>query len=193
MGRPREFDLEEALETAMETFWASGYGATSLGDLMEAMQVHKASLYQAFGNKRSLYLAALERYQFRVRELLGCTLGEAKTAKEGIREWFLLLANRSICADSSKGCFLVNTIVELTPHDQGVRDLTLGHIHSVEKMFRQAIERGQQEGGFRADLNPSIAARFLIFSGFGLYVAGKSLRIAMPPQEVVDVILSALE
>ncbi len=193
MGRPREFDLDQALETAMETFWRRGYEATSLCDLLEAMELHKGSLYQAFGDKRSLYLAALERYQFRIRERLAETFNEAASAKEGIRAWFLRAASRSACKEGSKGCFVVNTIVELTPHDNEVRNLTLSHANTVEDMFKQAVEKGQREGDFRADLDPKIAARYLMCSGFGLFVAGKSLQAPVPPEKLVALVLTALE
>ncbi len=177
----------------METFWRRGYEATSLNDLLDAMELHKGSLYQAFGDKRSLYLAALERYQFRIRERMARTFAEAASAKEGIEAWFLRAANRTACHEGSKGCFVVNTIVELTPHDDAVRELTLAHAHTVEEMFRGAVERGQREGDFRTGLDPKIAARYLMSSAFGFYVAGKSLQAPVAPEALVALVLSALE
>jgi len=61
-GRPREFDLEEALDKAIDVFWRHGYGGTSLSDLTEAMGISRPSLYSAFGNKEQTFKAAVERY-----------------------------------------------------------------------------------------------------------------------------------
>ena len=62
MGRPREFNAEQALEQAMEVFWARGYEATSLQDLIGAMEISKSSFYEAFGSKRELFLSAIGHY-----------------------------------------------------------------------------------------------------------------------------------
>ena len=58
LGRPKEFDRREALEKAMEAFWAKGYEGTSVSDLLEAMGIHRGSMYDTFGDKRSLFLEA---------------------------------------------------------------------------------------------------------------------------------------
>ena len=63
MVRPREFDRDEVLDRAMRVFWEKGYAATSTDDLLAAMNIGRQSLYNAFGDKRRLYLEALERYQ----------------------------------------------------------------------------------------------------------------------------------
>ena len=69
-GRPRSFDCEAALESAMQVFWEKGYDAASLTDLTEAMGINPPSLYAAFGDKERLYLAAVEMYRVkRVDEL----------------------------------------------------------------------------------------------------------------------------
>ncbi len=66
MARPREFDIEEAVEGAMQIFWRQGYGATNLPDLLTAMGLTRGSFYKAFKDKRAVYLAALQRYDEQV-------------------------------------------------------------------------------------------------------------------------------
>ena len=62
VGRPRQFDVDQTLDAAMRAFWARGYEATSMADLMAATGLHKGSLYQAFGDKHALFIEALKRY-----------------------------------------------------------------------------------------------------------------------------------
>src|SRR5262249_22759309 len=79
MARPREFDPDEALARAMDAFWAKGYEGTSLADLVAATGLNKASLYAAFGDKRRLYLAAIERYE---REGIDKTIARLRDAAD---------------------------------------------------------------------------------------------------------------
>src|SRR6185503_5597935 len=69
-GRPRAYDADEALRQARNTFWKKGYSATTLDDLSEATGMNRPSLYGAFGDKRALYLATLERYVVANREAM---------------------------------------------------------------------------------------------------------------------------
>ena len=86
VGRPRQFDEDEVLEAAMEAFWANGYEATSLSQLMEATGLHKGSLYQAFGDKHSLFLAALERYLGNMRRQKNELVAAAATPLDALRD-----------------------------------------------------------------------------------------------------------
>ena len=89
MGRPREFDEDGVLERALHVFWRLGYEATSVTDLMEATGLAKGSLYKAFGDKRSLFLKALDRYLERGRDALRHTLTDAPTVREGLERFTL--------------------------------------------------------------------------------------------------------
>src|ERR1700721_4762124 len=81
MGRPREFDTDAALEKAMRLFWAKGYEGTSVADLTKALGISRPSLYAAFGDKQSLFRAALERYAAGPARYVAAALGKP-TARE---------------------------------------------------------------------------------------------------------------
>ena len=104
-GRPRSFDREAALERAMQVFWRKGYEATSVSDLTRAMDINPPSLYAAFGDKESLYFAALERYERGRREALAAALAQAPSARQAMEQ--LLLAAASELTDAEcRGCML---------------------------------------------------------------------------------------
>src|SRR5210317_1187307 len=85
VGRPRGFDEAKVLDAAMEVFWRKGYESTSLADLLEATGLHKGSLYQAFGDKHTLFISALRRYLEGMRSRKNVLLRETESPLEGIR------------------------------------------------------------------------------------------------------------
>ena len=84
-GRPREFDTDDVLEAAMQCFWSNGYESTSLADLVAATGLHKGSLYQAFGDKHSLFIRSLKRYLSDVRAQKTAMLAAAESPLAGVR------------------------------------------------------------------------------------------------------------
>ncbi len=194
MPRHREFDLDAALDTAMEEFWRCGYEATSLSDLLAAIGIHKGSLYQAFGDKHSLYVAALERYLARARAELSDRLEHAETAREGLILWLRSAAERCACTNARMGCFGVNAIVELAPHDETVREIVARHIASIERIVQGAISRGRRSGEIRSNAPSPRLAKVLVSSVFGLYVRAKAAPYkAREVEEIVATVSKVLD
>lgn len=172
VGRPREFDMDEALDKAMGAFWLNGYEATSLCDLMEATGLQKGSIYKAFGDKHSLFVRALRRYLDIGFERVSNALGSASTATEAIERW--LEMSVGVCSDSKRGCFAVNAAIELAPHDTQVRRILDRHFRRVNGALADAIERGQASGEFRTDVDPCDGAEFLSVFVSGLAASSKT-------------------
>ncbi len=189
MPRFREFDLDTALDAAMERFWQRGYEATSMADLLEAIGIHKGSLYKAFGDKHSLYLAALERYLEQSRGDLSAAFTSAPSAREALGCWLREVAERCVCQQAAaRGCFAVNAVVELAPHDEEVRHVLRQHTVAVEKLVANTIQRGQERGEFSHQQNPIQMARFLATFVFGLSVRAK---VAPLKQKEVNQLVAA--
>ncbi|QDU64065.1 HTH-type transcriptional repressor ComR [Planctomycetes bacterium Pan216] len=167
MARPRGFDIDEALEAAMTAFWEHGYEATSLADLMDAMEIQKGSIYKAFGDKHSLFMRALERYSSSVLKQIGGILGSDLSAREQFEH--LLEGLVEVCDQPSarRGCMAINSIVELAPHDEEVCQMVHNHYQEVERLYANAIRRGQSLNEFRDDLSAEELAEF-----FSIYVSG---------------------
>lgn len=172
MGRPRSFDPDEALERAMQLFWAKGYEATTIADLEAAMGINRFSLYHTFGDKRRLYLAALDRYCGGFGSRLFDDLEHGEEGLEAIRGVFRFFETRARehRGDAARGCFVVNCAVELSDDDPAVARRTKAHVARMEEAFRGALERARARGELHGELDLADAARFLTVATHGLLV-----------------------
>ncbi|MFQ5548442.1 MAG: TetR/AcrR family transcriptional regulator [Woeseia sp.] len=165
VGRPREFDPEIVLDAAMQAFWAKGYEATSLSDLMQATGLHKGSLYQAFGDKHALFIQALKRYLGEMRRQKNKLLAGAATPLDGIRavtHAMLDIADAD-CA-CPKGCMAINALIELAPHDAEVKAVMLDHIDRMRGSVTEAVKHAQEAGQIRTERSAEeITALILTF------------------------------
>jgi TetR/AcrR family transcriptional regulator, transcriptional repressor for nem operon len=154
MVRPREFDREEALDCATRVFWAKGYASTSTEDLLAAMKIGRQSLYNAFGDKRKLYLEALERYQ---RETTAGHLERLNSAASPLGGIEALLLGLIADDDSVRalGCMGVGAVGEF-----GAADPELVTLRSKvgPRLFRRLAER-IREGQACGEVDPTIDAR----------------------------------
>lgn len=119
VGRPREFDEDQALEAAMEAFWQKGYEATSLADLCTCTGLHKGSLYQTFGSKHELFMRALQNYTNRTFSEVASVISESQSPIENIRAVMHKVINQ---ASEQSGCMMMNSLAELAPHDPEVKE-----------------------------------------------------------------------
>lgn len=187
MARPKEFVIEEALEAAMQAFWERGYTATSLSDLTQAMHVQKASLYGTFGDKHQLFLSALTRYQDASFDMIQSIIETPETAREKLE--LLMAWVYEGKAFEQKGCMCVNAQVELAPHDSQVTERLEWHFQRVADLITGVFKTGIENGEFRADLDPQVAASLYMTSMCGMFVASKSLADWMKLREASDLLL----
>ena len=169
MARPREFDIDEALEAAMGAFWARGYEATSLADLMQAMGLQKGSIYKAFGDKHALFLCALQRYLDQRYEAQRETLAKATSPRAALQAWLDRLVEAAPAEGGScRGCLAVNTLIELGPHDEQARRVLEAHFERMRNLLMEQIRRGQELGEIRRDIDAGQCARLLMTMVAGL-------------------------
>lgn len=143
MGRPRSFDEEKVLEAAARCFWARGYEATSIRELSDRMGIGGASLYNAYGDKRTLFAAALEQYcnssmRERIRRIEGGANGVA-----AIEAFFADVIEKTVSDSSRRGCLLVNASLEVAPTDSELSDLISGYFSEIRSFFKRNIELSQ--------------------------------------------------
>lgn len=181
MARPREFDADAALESAMRVFWEKGYDASSMSDLLAAMGIAKGSLYKAFKDKRSVYLASLERYERTMVEPVLAMLRD-KSQGEGLaRVRRLLELAAQPAAANDRGCFLCNAAVDQAQADAQVRAKVLAMTRRIERAIAEALAESAADH--------AEAARRLTALYMGLRVLA---RAGYPPTELEAVISSAL-
>lgn len=174
MARPREFDEAVVLDAAMQCFWSHGYEATSIRELAETMGITGASLYNAFGDKRSLYRQALDRY---VDQSFGDRVRRFEATlppREAIVAFFTEIIDRSVRDKERKGCMLVNSALEVAPHDPEFQQIVAGVLRQVEAFFRRCVEAGQANGAISTAHSPSDMARMLLAMLAGLRVLARA-------------------
>jgi TetR/AcrR family transcriptional regulator, transcriptional repressor for nem operon len=176
-GRPREFDKGEALDAAVECFWARGYEASSVADLLKEMGINRQSAYDTFGDKRSLFLQALSAYADRVGAEMTRILGHGHSPLARVRRFLHALPERA-AANGSKGCLLVNTVTELAPHDPEVRAFTAAVFARLEHKIAATLTEAKAAGELRDGAKPRQLARFLVTVMQGALVAAKTGNVA---------------
>lgn len=160
MSRPKEFDRDAALDRAVELFWSRGFEGTSIRDIVEATGVQKQSLYDTFGDKHALYLAALNHYIVQADSVIA-KLDDPGPSTVTILRGVLHALATATCS-GARGCLLVQAAGELGPHDPEVGELAHANVVALEKAFVGLVRRGQSRGEIRGDLSPRGAARMLI-------------------------------
>lgn len=172
----KSFDPADKLETAMRTFWARGYEATSVQDLVKATGLQRGSLYATWGDKRGLFLAALGMYDDRVRKERLDALETMESPRAALTSMFFGFAERACAAERSmpSGCFLTNTALELADRDPAARQLVATAQADVEAFFLRLIKRAQAAGEADPTLEPEDTARGLLATLLGLLVLSRS-------------------
>ena len=170
----KQFRTDEALSKAMHAFWARGYDATSMQDLVTSMGINRASIYATFGDKRSLFIKALRAYDERHRAAFLERLRQQHPGKAAIVKAFDEVIASALKTGSRDGCLLVNTALELSPHDEAIADIVSAGLHQVETFFRDMIKAGQALGEIRVSVDAEQTAQALLSLFIGLRVLTRS-------------------
>lgn len=188
----KNFDIAETLGKAMHAFWAHGYETTSMQNLVDCTGVNRGSLYATYGDKRTIFLAALRMYDEKVRRRLLTDLEADCPPREAIRQVLLAFVTDVSETRDNKGCLLVNTALELAPHDQEIRRIVANSQREIEAFFTRTIIRAQSLGEMPASVNPSLTARGLLASLIGIVVLTRSRPEPAWLHGIVDDALSRL-
>ncbi|WP_405655469.1 TetR/AcrR family transcriptional regulator [Streptomyces sp. RK9] len=174
MARTKEFDPDAALRAALDLFWSRGYEATSMADLVEHLGIGRASIYATFGNKRELYLKAMDRYTELNDPLLLDELSRPGPALVGVRALLDRFVAESSAPDTGRaGCFVTNTAAELAPHDPAADRRVELNWEQFETLLHAALTRARAQGEIPEDRDPRALARMLLVLLQGMRVVGK--------------------
>ena len=191
MPRPQEFETSEALDRAMELFWLRGYEATSLQDLLDHMGIGRQSLYNTFGDKRQLFLAALNRYvDTTCRETMN-RLRHPDAGLGAIHEHFEELLRTCATRGPRRACLIANTAMELAPHDEEIAKWVKGSLESMVAAFQNAVVNAQAGGEIDVE-SPRATSYYLMTTTLGLGVLAKGGASRKMLRDAADIALSAL-
>lgn len=158
-GRPPAYDRDRALAQAGDTFWRSGYAATTLDALGDATGMNRPSLYAAFGDKRALYLASFERYATASIERLAETLADGRPLVEQLQAVYggaleIYLAEKPV----PRGCFLIGTAVSESVDDADIRAALFAALKALDDGFEARFRRARADGEIAKDADPKALA-----------------------------------
>lgn len=185
-GRPREFDLDDAVRDATEVFRVRGYHGTSVQDLTEGTGLARGSLYKAFHDKRTLFLAALDQSIAGSLQRIGDNLAQPGSAKTAIRDTLMGYAQRAASTDGRRGCIMTAAAIEMVPEDAEITAVIARMFQRIEDLFAATVIRGQAAGEIPAAYDERAIARHLLCTVQGLRVLGKTGPAERDMAEIID-------
>lgn len=191
MARPLEFDRSKALEAAMKLFWARGYTATSLPELLATMGIARSSFYASFGTKRALFTECLELFGDRTLAMIehdAIGLPPAALPRAFFEATLLEVSPRK----AKQGCMLVNTVLELDNVDPELNQLATQKLNAVENFFAAGFEQAQNDGDLDKSHSPKELASLVMTINFGLRVQSRQQLSRQALKPIIENSLSML-
>ncbi|MEB2630772.1 MULTISPECIES: TetR/AcrR family transcriptional regulator [Peribacillus] len=191
MARSKEFDEKAVLRKAMELFWEQGYEKTSMQDLVDHMGIHRRSIYDTFGDKRSLFLASLNHYEELIVNEMESIISSTSSIKQTIRDVFIFVLNS--IEQYPKGCLSVNAAIELSLLDKEIGRIVTNMFNRTEDMFNNLIKRGQISGELSKEIDSDNTSRFLHNNLVGIRVLIKTNYNKKELEGIITLALSVLD
>ena len=188
-GRPRGFDRDGALDRAMHLFWRRGYEATSVSDLTETMGITPPSLYAAFGDKKRLFLEAVDRYQAGPGSFAQAALGEP-TAARAMRRLLMDTIDSFFEANNPRGCMVVLAATNCTAESSDILDELAARRRAAERIVRERIAAGREAGELSADTDVEALAGMMVTTLYGLSIKARDGASRAALRKVADQVMS---
>lgn len=192
MPRNKEFSPDDALDACLAVFWDKGYEKTSLDALMQASGVARQSLYDTFGDKRSLYLLALARYRDTNHAALRARFASGQPVRDNVSALLL-----GLCAEGrsslQRGCLLLSANLERDSDDHDIAQLLRDNQLMLERIFSRAFDEAKARGELSPSHNPQALARFFVATIQGLRACARTDPNRRALEQVVHVALAALD
>jgi len=192
-GRPREFDMEAALDKAIIVFTERGYHGTSIGDLSAAMGVTAGSLYKAFADKKAIFLAAFDRYKQVRNGLRDEAIAPGRNGRERIRLMLHFYADGAHGEMGRRGCLVVGAAVELALFDAETDARVARSQAGFEMLFERLVREGQTDGSIGGHIDPQVTAHLLYAVIQGMRVIGKGGQDFARALSIADAALTILD
>ncbi|MCI2422038.1 TetR/AcrR family transcriptional regulator [Saccharopolyspora sp. K220] len=193
MARPRKFDDARVIDAAMDVFWRRGYEATSTRDLSVHTELGPSSLYNAFGDKRQLYLKALRQYyETGTVEQIEILRG-AGPVKDRLRQLLATAIDIDLSGTQRPGCFAINAAIERATSDPDVKREVRRNFAAVEEALRETLAQGQRSGEVDPTRDVETLARQVLSTYYGLRVLARVQDDRQALLDVVENLLDGLE
>lgn len=190
--RPKAFDPDEALEQAMRLFWARGFAATSMSDLVEELGVSRQSLYDTFGDKRAIFIAALKRFRDQVGAPFRQFWGGEEPVRLALRRLFDAVIAQELDKDCPRGCMMIHAAIAGSEVGPEAERLVADNNVDIERGFVERMRRAQERGEIGAHHDPVALGRFYAAAIAGLRVIAKQGQGQAALKDVARVALGVL-
>lgn len=194
MGRLKEFDQEKVLHKAMLIFWENGYEATSIPDLLSAMEISRSSLYETFIDKQTLYYQAISYYKNQRREKKKLLL-DAPSVKVGIKQFFTLHIDLAFSDDFPDGCLITNAAISSSSTDEKkeqFHQLVRESFEDLEKLFYDVLKKGQQSGEIDQNKDIKVLSYLLLNLNHSINVLSKVKEDKKILYNMIDTVLELI-
>jgi TetR/AcrR family transcriptional repressor of nem operon len=191
-GRPIEFDPDQVISAAMQTFWSKGYEATSMQDLLHATRLSKSSLYQAFGSKQQLFKRCMDTYVDAMVAQLRERLDASSTALGFIRDVLVEIASEGTRSHAPVGCLVMNTVSEFGQREPAIAEWVDGGIKRVRAVMEAAVRRAQKRGEINGRRSATALADFILSNIAGLRTLVKAGTPAKTTLSVVELVMASV-
>jgi TetR/AcrR family transcriptional repressor of nem operon len=193
MARTKEFNEQDVLNKALNLFWEKGYNGTSAQDLVDGLGISRSSLYDTYGDKYQLFKKSLLQYRKKFAGAMIEMIESSIDFEKTINEVFNYVVQESLQEKFSKGCFMVNSSIELAPHNSEIAEIINSNMQDIEDALTLLMKKGQEAGQFSEKHSPRTLARFIFNTISGLRVASKSGADKKVFDDIVGVTISTLK
>jgi TetR/AcrR family transcriptional repressor of nem operon len=193
MARTREFDEDKIIKIATDLFWNKGYNAVSTQDLIEAFGISRSSMYGAYKDKRSLFILALQHYRQTSTQSMLEILNKSVSFVETITLLLNQIIKETITDGQSRGCFIVNTAIELAPHDEEILEIIQENRKNIVEGLSKAIQKGIDNKELTENNKPQALANYFYNLINGLRVDAKVTKDKLNYQDTIKIALTVLE
>jgi TetR/AcrR family transcriptional repressor of nem operon len=192
MARPKEFDPDEVLERVMVQFWLRGYEGTSMDDLVRAAGIGRQSLYNEFGDKRALYLKALDRYGASDGAAVLAILAQDGPIREILRRAFDAVLDMAASDRDAKGCMLLNAATNMSAADSEVKKRVCTAQDELERALLSRLKAAQKAGEIAKRHDPVALSRFFAANLFAIRTTAKTVRDRAHLASIADLAMSVI-
>jgi len=177
----------------MRLFWRKGYAATSVEDLIKTLHLSRSSLYDTFGDKRTLFIEALKLYSERVISGTARTLNESPSPIAGMQKVFDDIIASIDSETGALGCFMVNSVAELVPYDPDVTEIATTYSESIQKLFAAVLTQAKSQDMLTEKQTPQQLAAYVFNMIQGIRILIKSGATQEQVQAISAMTLQSLQ
>ncbi|MBW4360635.1 TetR/AcrR family transcriptional regulator [Flavobacterium taihuense] len=193
MARNREFNTDDALDKAMLLFWNKGFNGVSTQEIIDDLNISKSSMYGAFGDKMELFTLTLLRYSSKIIVDINNEFEISQNVKMTFKKILSQIYKEALSKKLNNGCFIVNSTIELAPHNKKIAKIVSDHRTKLEDIFENAINKAIEKKQVPATKNAKQISCFFCNTINGMYVDSKYIRTKTSYENTINTVIASLD